>query len=122
MKTLRLILLIVLCAVAPPGSLFAQQNAQLGVNAALRYWSAFAEMQDSAISDQQAKELNAILDGTAPYDDLKYKDLVAANRSAVETMRSEEHTSELQSRLHLVCRLLLEKKNNKHARPPPPAP
>src|SRR2546429_7012741 len=29
--------------------------------------------------------------------------------------RSEEHTSELQSRLHLVCRLLLEKKN-KHRR------
>src|SRR2546422_6674764 len=27
-----------------------------------------------------------------------------------ETERSEEHTSELQSRLHLVCRLLLEKK------------
>src|SRR2546429_4477855 len=27
-------------------------------------------------------------------------------------VRSEEHTSELQSRLHLVCRLLLEKKNN----------
>src|SRR2546422_2382140 len=29
---------------------------------------------------------------------------------AVGTLRSEEHTSELQSRLHLVCRLLLEKK------------
>src|SRR2546422_3274593 len=29
-------------------------------------------------------------------------------------MRSEEHTSELQSRLHLVCRLLLEKKKKKH--------
>src|SRR2546422_7070975 len=29
------------------------------------------------------------------------------------TKRSEEHTSELQSRLHLVCRLLLEKKKNK---------
>src|SRR2546429_7194353 len=28
-----------------------------------------------------------------------------------ESSRSEEHTSELQSRLHLVCRLLLEKKN-----------
>src|SRR5690554_7557536 len=27
-------------------------------------------------------------------------------------VRSEEHTSELQSRPHLVCRLLLEKKNN----------
>src|SRR2546429_3635311 len=30
----------------------------------------------------------------------------------VPSSRSEEHTSELQSRLHLVCRLLLEKKNN----------
>src|SRR2546429_6563511 len=30
--------------------------------------------------------------------------------------RSEEHTSELQSRLHLVCRLLLEKKKNKTAK------
>src|SRR2546422_1202911 len=29
--------------------------------------------------------------------------------------RSEEHTSELQSRLHLVCRLLLEKKKKKTA-------
>src|SRR2546422_8170230 len=29
----------------------------------------------------------------------------------VGDQRSEEHTSELQSRLHLVCRLLLEKKN-----------
>src|SRR2546422_6326979 len=30
--------------------------------------------------------------------------------SGVTSLRSEEHTSELQSRLHLVCRLLLEKK------------
>src|SRR3712207_8176866 len=29
-------------------------------------------------------------------------------------LRSEEHTSELQSRQYLVCRLLLEKKQNKH--------
>src|SRR3712207_7831736 len=31
---------------------------------------------------------------------------------AAEPMRSEEHTSELQSRQYLVCRLLLEKKKN----------
>src|SRR2546422_5425803 len=31
-------------------------------------------------------------------------------------LRSEEHTSELQSRLHLVCRLLLEKKKLQHKR------
>src|SRR2546422_5002465 len=34
----------------------------------------------------------------------------AQARSAPMYTRSEEHTSELQSRLHLVCRLLLEKK------------
>src|SRR2546422_7519254 len=33
-------------------------------------------------------------------------------RAAKDQKRSEEHTSELQSRLHLVCRLLLEKKKN----------
>src|SRR2546422_3504211 len=33
--------------------------------------------------------------------------------SALVEKRSEEHTSELQSRLHLVCRLLLEKKKKK---------
>src|SRR2546429_7349760 len=32
--------------------------------------------------------------------------------SRITTMRSEEHTSELQSRLHLVCRLLLANKKN----------
>src|SRR2546429_6687938 len=32
-------------------------------------------------------------------------------QSLGQKSRSEEHTSELQSRLHLVCRLLLEKKN-----------
>src|SRR2546422_5166726 len=33
--------------------------------------------------------------------------------SSQKPLRSEEHTSELQSRLHLVCRLLLEKKKKK---------
>src|SRR2546429_1094477 len=34
--------------------------------------------------------------------------------SCLPARRSEEHTSELQSRLHLVCRLLLEKKKQHH--------
>src|SRR5687768_17819000 len=40
--------------------------------------------------------------GNVPPDDLDWMER--------EFERSEEHTSELQSRLHLVCRLLLEKK------------
>src|SRR5687768_17890997 len=45
--------------------------------------------------------------------------VVAGDRAA--SRRSEEHTSELQSRLHLVCRLLLEKKNHSIPRTLPSA-
>src|SRR2546429_6053424 len=38
--------------------------------------------------------------------------LYPLRRDLLCSTRSEEHTSELQSRLHLVCRLLLEKKKN----------
>src|SRR2546429_6393765 len=38
----------------------------------------------------------------------------AGTTRANGSLRSEEHTSELQSRLHLVCRLLLEKKKHTH--------
>src|SRR2546422_7286457 len=37
---------------------------------------------------------------------------VMSRKDSRPLSRSEEHTSELQSRLHLVCRLLLEKKKN----------
>src|SRR2546429_6713910 len=46
--------------------------------------------------------------GNSPYQ--RFDNDVELPR-AVRIERSEEHTSELQSRLHLVCRLLLEKKN-----------
>src|SRR5690625_6945967 len=42
------------------------------------------------------------------------KDYVQTKVIMLEQNRSEEHTSELQSRGHLVCRLLLEKKNTTH--------
>src|SRR5690625_6001622 len=41
-------------------------------------------------------------------------ELLELTRWLREQGRSEEHTSELQSRGHLVCRLLLEKKNKKN--------
>src|SRR5687768_17627246 len=44
--------------------------------------------------------------------------LVLQNTSTCfQSFRSEEHTSELQSRLHLVCRLLLEKKKQTKKQP-----
>src|SRR3989449_3905762 len=48
----------------------------------------------------QAFDVLAIVDHRAP-------------PALLDVFRSEEHTSELQSRLHLVCRLLLEKKKIK---------
>lgn len=77
-----LILVLALSA----ASAAAQQKSNLGDNAALRYWAAFAQMQDYAITDAEAKKLNGILDGPVPYDDLQYKDVVEKNRPALETM------------------------------------
>jgi hypothetical protein len=86
MKIFNTIPSMILIALLSGGSALAQRNPSLTENAALRYWSAFSEVQDSGITDQQAKELNAILDGTAPYDDLKYKDLLEKNTLALEIM------------------------------------
>src|SRR2546422_5175665 len=54
------------------------------------------------------------------YDDHGHKERPTKNRAHRRHLRrggpvkrSEEHTSELQSRLHLVCRLLLEKKKKR---------
>src|SRR2546422_3896578 len=49
--------------------------------------------------------------GSATLEQIGFLDVLrGGSRSAPASQRSEEHTSELQSRLHLVCRLLLEKK------------
>jgi hypothetical protein len=68
------------------GAAFAQQKLSLGDNAALRYYAAFAQMRDYAITDAEAKKLNGILDGPVPYDDSQYKDLVEKNKPALETL------------------------------------
>src|SRR2546422_3165964 len=55
------------------------------------------------------------LDDPAAYEGYQTRVYQDARGNAFQVYlkgRSEEHTSELQSRLHLVCRLLLEKKKN----------
>src|SRR5690625_1094290 len=54
--------------------------------------------------------INATLRGSYGYCNAR---AVRRNARSSQRKRSEEHTSELQSRGHLVCRLLLEKKKNK---------
>src|SRR3712207_8089469 len=53
-----------------------------------------------------AESLDALLAQT--YTDFE---LIVSDNASTDRTRSEEHTSELQSRQYLVCRLLLEKKN-----------
>src|SRR2546422_4539023 len=50
--------------------------------------------------------------GRAARRELESRRSASRGRATTTFKRSEEHTSELQSRLHLVCRLLLEKKNH----------
>src|SRR2546422_6003651 len=53
--------------------------------------------------------------GELPVCEVQRRILVESSSTTyvVDKLRSEEHTSELQSRLHLVCRLLLEKKKKR---------
>src|SRR3712207_7370543 len=75
-----------------------QQLAQLAL-VLRRTARGHARVRDAAALDQ-VDELRAAAAGLAHVD------------AATEATRSEEHTSELQSRQYLVCRLLLEKKKH----------
>jgi hypothetical protein len=86
MNMIRTIAAFILFGFVSLESASAQLNAKPENNAALRYWSAFAQMQDAALTSEQVKKLSGILDGPIPYDDSKYRDLVERNKPAIETM------------------------------------
>src|SRR5690625_6324720 len=84
----------------------------------------FLEDSEEALVTDAARAINDedfIEEGMAPLSRMLEQDTFKGEpllRRAINvslyggTFRSEEHTSELQSRGHLVCRLLLEKKKN----------
>jgi hypothetical protein len=86
MNHFRSLVVFTLFAALTASSAAAQQTARPADNAALRYWAAFAQMEDSAITTDEAKTINSILDGSAPYDDRAYKDLLEKNKPALEIM------------------------------------
>src|SRR3712207_7215739 len=68
---------------------------------------------DSSVRVRIVYETTSIrIDGTQPASRIAMTILKRWNRSGSRRWRSEEHTSELQSRQYLVCRLLLEKKKS----------
>src|SRR2546422_6486082 len=68
--------------------------------------------------DENLRQIESALDVTIARRGSKFtvrgEQAQRAAQAIEHFYRSEEHTSELQSRLHLVCRLLLEKKKNKN--------
>src|SRR5699024_11317741 len=62
------------------------------------------------ITDQQGEEYKAIVPSPMRIEEEKGDEILLEDETGVLALRSEEHTSELQSRFDLVCRLLLEKK------------
>jgi hypothetical protein len=64
----------------------AKGGALLGDNAALRYWVAFAQMQDATLNQTDARQLTATISGDVPYDDAKYSRLLLENKDALATL------------------------------------
>src|SRR2546422_6218385 len=87
------------------------------------YTTLFRSLQSSACAVCPSGGCPAGAQGDARSSDVRCVRAVSRRRRRLRTaqgnsrhgtLRSEEHTSELQSRLHLVCRLLLEKKKKDH--------
>src|SRR5437899_5122306 len=74
-------------------------GAVAGTEAATQAWNAISRFDDRRAPAAMAARPNGAL---------------LSSKREIAFHRSEEHTSELQSLRHLVCRLLLEKKKKKH--------
>src|SRR3712207_7397990 len=79
---------------------------------AVRATDGVGETQEPVVVGETALVQATLAD---PVDSQAAYDTIERLRSGLDDVRSEEHTSELQSRQYLVCRLLLEKtKNDTH--------
>src|SRR2546422_5283799 len=105
----------------PPQRIFALKRGdsldRVGATYRLHTRLGKTEVPDLACLDQIFHRSRHVLDGYVGINAVLIEQVDPVGLESFERGlsdfpdRSEEHTSELQSRLHLVCRLLLEKKN-----------
>src|SRR5256884_6352877 len=90
----------------PYTTLFRSHDAHFGLGLTMHRGTPFAD-------DVELREEGVV----RIYDIFFDYEVQLSTDAYIRDVRSEEHTSELQSRLHLVCRLLLEKKKTNETRP-----
>src|SRR5205814_10488618 len=100
--------------VTPPAT---TQTYSLSLHDALPIYLLIREAYDASASDIHLEATRAGLLVRFRIDGV-LTDVPSPPRGLQGAVRSEEHTSELQSLRHLVCRLLLEKKKRKQNRTP----
>src|SRR5690606_24212872 len=78
-----------------------------------RFYEKSIEASSQQIKAVTSQEINAMSKISSDIQSLQNSSIQKIEKALQIALRSEEHTSELQSRENLVCRLLLEKKNKK---------
>src|SRR3989441_5251658 len=73
-----------------------------------------AGLRDLTLLETPPKDRSPVLTFIEPWDDALIEEAITRELDRDGQVRSEEHTSELQSLAYLVCRLLLEKKKKTH--------
>src|ERR1039458_2063149 len=122
MKSMRAFLAIFFCMLLFVPAVIAQQTTSPSANLALTPpmgWNSWNKFACNVSEDMIKSMADAIVKSgmkDAGYVYVNVDDCWQVSRDAnanivADPQRSEEHTSELQSLRHLVCRLLLEKKN-----------
>jgi hypothetical protein len=78
---------ITLCLiVALSATAIADSTQKPADNAALRYWMAFAQMNDSQISHTDAMRMDAMINGGSPWEEKQFGPILEKNKPAIETM------------------------------------
>jgi hypothetical protein len=80
-------LLVALCFFTARSAAAIADSAQRPAeNAALRYWMAFAQMNDAQIGHADAMRMDAIINGGSAWDEKQFGPIVEQNKAAIETM------------------------------------